>query len=51
MTYEERVLDVFKEHHNCMGMDEEEIQDIISETSFSRIEKWLSAVGYDLSEV
>jgi hypothetical protein len=51
MTYQERVLDVFTEHHSCMGMDQEEIQDIISETPFNKIKKWLDRNGYDLSEI
>jgi ADP-dependent phosphofructokinase/glucokinase len=50
MTYEQYVLDVFAEHHNSMGLDEEEINDIISETPFSQLEKWLIKIGYDLQE-
>lgn len=50
MTYQQYVIDVFIEHHNCMGMDIEEIRDIIKETKFSRIEKWLTRNGYDLNE-
>ncbi|MGD6876839.1 hypothetical protein [Bacillus infantis] len=50
MTYKEYVLDVFKEHHNSGGMDMGEIEDLISESSFDKIEKWLSKNGYDLNE-
>lgn len=50
MNYQLKVIDIFAEHHNCMGMDEEEIRDLILETSFNRIEKWLTAIGYDLDE-
>jgi len=50
MTYQEYVLDVFTEHHVSQGMDQEEVNDLIEEAGFERIEKWLTAVGYDLNE-
>lgn len=50
MTYQEYVIDVFKEHHVSLGMDQEEVNDLIEETGFARMEKWLKAVGYDLNE-
>jgi hypothetical protein len=50
MTYEQYVLEVFRDHHDCMGMDSEEIEDLIEEASISAMEKWLSKIGYDLSE-
>lgn len=50
MTYKQYVYDTFAEHHNCMGMDLEEINDLINETEFNQIEKWLTKAGYDLNE-
>ena len=50
MTYEEYVIDAFIEHHNCLGMDIEEAEDIVKETPFHKIEKWLTKIGYDLNE-
>lgn len=50
MTYQEYVKDVFTEHHSAMGMDEEEIKDLLGENNFSQIERWLQKVGYDLNE-
>jgi hypothetical protein len=51
MTYQEYVLDVFIEDQSAMGMDTEEIQDIIQEYPFIKIEKWLIKKGYDLTEM
>jgi hypothetical protein len=48
MDYQEYVLDVFMEDQNSMGLDLEEIQDIIEETPFTSIEKWLLNQGYEL---
>lgn len=48
--YQVKVLDIFAEHHNCLGMDQDEIQDMIAETPFASIEKWLQVIGYDLDE-
>ncbi|WP_156187460.1 hypothetical protein [Peribacillus loiseleuriae] len=50
MAYQEYVYEVFRDHHDCMGMDEEEISELIEETSFAQIEKWLTKSGYDLNE-
>jgi hypothetical protein len=50
MTYQQYVLEVFRDHHDCMGMDSDEIEDLIQETSFSSIERWLTKTGYDLTE-
>jgi hypothetical protein len=49
MTYQEYVYDVFKEDQNCQGVSLEEIEDIIEETSFNTIEKFLTKRGYDLT--
>jgi hypothetical protein len=51
MTYQEYVYDVFAEDQSAMGLDNEEIKDIIQETPFSKIEKWLTRKGYDLNEM
>ena len=51
MTYQEYVLDVFAEDQSAMGLDLEEIRDIIEENTFCRIEKWLTMKGYDLQEM
>jgi hypothetical protein len=46
--YQEYVKEVFLDHHDCMGMDAEEAQDLFNESSFNRVEKWLTKIGYDL---
>ena len=51
MTYEEFAIDIFIEDQNCKGMDIEEIKDIITETPFAKIEKFLINAGYDLFEM
>jgi hypothetical protein len=51
MTYQEYVLQVFREDHDCKGMSEEEIEDIIEENSFRSIEKYLCKEGYNLHEM
>jgi hypothetical protein len=48
MTYEEYVLEVFREDQNCLGYDLEEINDIIEEATVSQIEKFLLTKGYNL---
>lgn len=49
MGYQEYVLEVFRDHHDCIGASSEEIDDMINETSFEAIEKWLQQSGYNLS--
>jgi hypothetical protein len=51
MTYEQYVLDTFADDQDCMGMSEDEINDIIEETPFSQIEKYLIRKGYNLIEM
>jgi hypothetical protein len=51
VTYEQYVLDVFADHHDCMGLCSEEITDLINETPFSKLERWLTKRGYDLKEM
>jgi hypothetical protein len=50
MTYQVYVLELFKEHHLNGGMDIEEIEDLIFESRFDQIEKWLIKNGYNLNE-
>jgi hypothetical protein len=49
MTYEEYVKDVFTEDQSAMGLCEEEIEDLIQEYPFVKIENWLKK-RYDLWE-
>lgn len=49
--YQCYVLEVFKEDHAAKGMDLEEIEDIIQESDFSQIERWLKRQGYELLEM
>ena len=50
MTYKEYVYNVFIDHHLDSGLDTEEIQDIIEDSNFEQIERWLIKNGYDLEE-
>jgi hypothetical protein len=50
LNYQEYVLDVFTEHHTCLGVSIEETDDMIKETPFVTIENWLMSSGYDLNE-
>lgn len=45
-AYHLLVKELFIEHHNCMGMDLIEAEDLFNETEFKQIEKWLLKVGY-----
>lgn len=47
-TFEQFVDEVFKEHHNCMGMDAEEIEELIDDSTFDQRRKWLIKEGYNL---
>jgi hypothetical protein len=51
MTYEQYVIDTFRDDQDCMGMDSEEITDIIQETPFKQLEKYLTKKGYNLTEM
>lgn len=46
MTYEQWVDEVFKEHHNCMGMDQEDTQELMDESTWEQRHKWLKKNGY-----
>jgi hypothetical protein len=51
MTYEQFTIELFKDHHDCMGMSEEEIEDLVEETPITVMEKWLKRQGYELNEL
>jgi hypothetical protein len=48
--YKQNVKDCFMDHLDCIGMSEEESEDIFNESHFDHIEKWLIKRGYDLDE-
>lgn len=48
MTFEQFVNDTFIEHHNCLGVDLEEAQDLLDESTLRQRIKWLELQGYDL---
>jgi hypothetical protein len=50
MSYEEYVIDVFREDQSAYGLCEEEISDILEETPFKKIERWLSK-RYDIRDM
>jgi hypothetical protein len=50
MKYTDYVKDVFIEHHNCMGMDLQEAEDLYNDSDFFALEKWLLKKGYNLKE-
>ena len=49
MTYMEYVLSIFIDHQDGLGLSDEEIQDLIEEYPFSKIENYLLNSGYNLS--
>lgn len=51
MTFEAFVDDVFTDHHDCMGMDEDEIADLIDDTTHEQRKKWLVRDGYNLRKM
>jgi hypothetical protein len=51
MTYEQYVLEVFRDHNDCIGVSVEETDDLINESTFAKIERWLIKQGYNLSEM
>lgn len=51
MSYEQFVYEVFRDHHDCLGMDSEEIEDLIEDNDFSAIERFLVKAGYDLGNM
>ncbi|MBQ6447284.1 MAG: hypothetical protein IJJ10_07465 [Bacillus sp. (in: Bacteria)] len=42
------VDEIFKDHHDCMGLSEEEIEDLIDESDFLERYNWLKKNGYDI---
>ena len=51
MTFEEYVTYVFADHHDSMGMDTEEISDLIEESTHQQRLLFLQKLGYDLIDV
>ncbi|GEN36587.1 hypothetical protein [Aneurinibacillus danicus] len=49
MTYWEWIDDIFIEHHNCMGMDMNEVEEIMQDSTPEQRKKWLDKPGYDVS--
>ena len=50
MPYKEYLEDVFIEHQTGSGMELEVAQEILAGASFERIVKWLTKIGYELSD-
>lgn len=50
MTFEQFVDDVFIEHHNCMGLGLDEIEELIEDSTWEQRRKWLKKEGYNLRE-
>lgn len=48
VTYEQYVTETFKDHHDCMGLGSDEIDDLVEETTHEQRERWLKRQGYDL---
>jgi hypothetical protein len=48
IEYMQKVKMVFKDHHDCLGLSEEESEDLYNSSSFSTVEKWLIKQGYDI---
>lgn len=44
------VDEVFKDHHDCLGLDEQEIEDLFEESTFQQRYTWLKKNGYELEE-
>jgi hypothetical protein len=40
--------ETFIEHHNCMGMDLEEAEDLFNDSPYPKVRKWLKKAGYEL---
>lgn len=47
MTFEQFVNQVFIDHHDDMGMSEQEIDDLLEESTWEQRYKWLKRNGYD----
>ncbi|MEM5014142.1 hypothetical protein WKH57_25875 [Niallia taxi] len=41
---------MFIDHHDCMGLDQQEIDDIIEDSTFQQRYNWLKKIGYELEE-
>jgi hypothetical protein len=50
MSYQEYVIDIFKEDQGAYGLCEEEIADILEETPFKKIERFVSK-RYDIRDM
>lgn len=50
MTYEQFVYDVFLADQNDIGVELDDIQDVIQRSPFSLIEKFLIKCGYNLQD-
>jgi len=45
--YYQHVKNIFMDHHDCMGLNEEESDDLFNSAPFYQIENWLKKNGYD----
>lgn len=43
--------EIFILHHLDLGLDEEEVEDILQESSWKQREKWLIKNGYSLDDL
>lgn len=50
MKFKDIVDEIFKDHHDCMGLDEQEIDDLIEESTWKQRYNWLKKSGYELEE-
>jgi uncharacterized protein YcgL (UPF0745 family) len=40
--------ETFIEHHNCMGMDLEEAEDLFNDSELKQVKKWMKKSGYEV---
>lgn len=50
MKNKDFIDEIFSDHHDCMGLDQEEIDELIEESTFKQRYNWLKKIGYELEE-
>ena len=50
MKFNRIVEEIFIDHHDCLGLDHQEIEELIEESTFQQRYNWLKKIGYELEE-
>lgn len=50
MKFKNIVDEIFIDHHGCLGLNQQEIDELIEESTVKQRSNWLKKIGYELEE-